>query len=214
MSEKVFLEEIDGHVVAKAVASGMAEFMRSLRANVYGLWSGRIDLFNFTDSMYVTVERNLRNAWFEGARAMGIAPDELTVEELNMMNGAVAADFSYIPGFGRDIEASSKANGGKLSSVMPRTKLWANRYNETRNLAMQMAGKNRKLLWVRNAKESCSSCLRMEGRVYRASTWQKYDLRPQAPHLACMSHARGVAVCLCEFVVTDEPVTPGRPPAP
>lgn len=54
---------------------------------------------------------------------------------------------------------------------------------------------------------NCDDCLNLHGRVYRASVWDRYGIAPQSPQLAC-----GGWRCGCRFVVTDDPVTPGRPP--
>lgn len=54
---------------------------------------------------------------------------------------------------------------------------------------------------------NCGDCRRLDGRVYRASTWAKYDIYPRNWDLEC----RGVR-CGCAFEETDEPCTPGFPP--
>ncbi|RLC88775.1 MAG: hypothetical protein DRJ03_01620 [Chloroflexi bacterium] len=54
---------------------------------------------------------------------------------------------------------------------------------------------------------NCIDCLNYSGRVYRASIWAKYDIRPQHPNLACHGYN-----CKCHFEVTTENAWPGRPP--
>lgn len=54
---------------------------------------------------------------------------------------------------------------------------------------------------------NCASCLMYSGRVYRASTWKKYDIYPRMRSLLC----RGLR-CGCEFRPTAMPCTPGKPP--
>ena len=55
---------------------------------------------------------------------------------------------------------------------------------------------------------NCGDCTRLNTRVYRKSTWEKYDVYPQSPDLECTGK-----YCGCKFEVTDEPCTRGRPPA-
>lgn len=207
------LKEIDGKIVAKARAPDQAAYARALRSVVYGLWAGRLDLFSAVDAFFAAMRLYLPAAWLEGVREAGISPSEMTVRELAAMREATRADYNYVMGFARAIEKGSKANKGKLAALQPRLSLWVNRYASVRNQALQMAGGDQKLEWVRDARDSCSSCLMLEGRIYRASVWLAAGLRPQGKNLACQRHAKGATVCRCSFRKTDKPATPGTPPS-
>jgi len=202
-------------VLAKAVSPvagvnrrNFASYASGIRSAIYGLWSGQIDLFNFVDSMISTLEHGLRRSWYEGAAQCGIQPAELTLDELDAMRFLINSQVNYVMGLANDIQAADKSKKGKLRPFIQRGQMWINLYNQASNQARQMACKDQKLKWrVGPTKVHCISCATYNGRVYRASIWQKYNIRPQDYALEC----RGFK-CLCEFFPTDEPVTPGFPP--
>jgi hypothetical protein len=187
----------------------VANYRNSIRDAIYGFWSGKIDRGAFVDSMSATISRGFKQAWHEGAKECGISPGDLTKTEINRMQKEVNKETSFIKKIADDIERNSKEEGGKYGPFRRRTELWANRYVDIRNLAKLLACKDKKLKWVWHPeKEHCADCARMNGRVYRASVWKKYNIRPRMRALACKGYN-----CGCEFVITDEPVTRGRPPA-
>lgn len=146
-------------------------------------------------------------AWREGAKECGVLPEERTKEEQDTLTVMFNDNYSYVPQFGYWILEHSKANGGKLSSVLARAGLWVNRYNEVRNKAQIMACQDAKYRWQYGPTEHCKTCLRLNGRVYRASIWAKYNIYPQSRNLACHGYR-----CQCQFIKTNDPVTKGRPP--
>lgn len=189
--------------------SGLVDYKRNVRSPVYGLWSGAIGMFAFVDSMSINIRTGFTRAWYQGAAECGIKPSELTQEELDKLESEINEEISYVVKLGKDIERNSKAEGGKWAPFQKRVGLWANRYNNIYNTAMSYACKDKKLLWVMNPqKEHCADCLRMNGRVYRASVWKKYNIAPRMRALAC-----GGYNCGCSFEITSAPATPGRPPA-
>lgn len=197
-----------GQVRLKQIERGQQAYRRYIREAVYGLWAGAFNEDEFISLLYETVRAGFTAAWHAGAKEMGIQPDELTVDERQALRGEMTLDFAYIVGFAAAIEAGSKANQGKLAPLMRRAELWMQRYLAVRNHAKQMAARDRKLKWVMHPlKEHCPDCLRLNGRVYRASTWGRYGLEPQSHDLQC-----GGWRCGCEFVPTDERATGGRPP--
>ncbi len=196
------------HTYVKAVTSGEADYARGIRSLVRGLWTGELDEFTFIDTMVFAIQRGLRRAWFEGAEKCSIKPVELTKEELDAMNKIISEQYYFLIDFASSISKNSKANRGKLTPLYRRAELWVNQYGEARNQAKLMACGDKKLKWKFNPlKEHCSSCAMLDGRVYRASIWRKYNIRPRMSSLAC-----GGWRCGCEFIITDEAVTPGRPP--
>jgi hypothetical protein len=199
----------DNKLVLKSIESSTRDYARGIRSLVYGLWRDELDSYTFIDTLGFAVERGMMRAWVEGAASCGVGESELTPEEVTARREMIAMQYLPIVDFANAIVANSKAKRGKLAPLYRRADLWVNRYGEARNRAMQMACGNRKLKWVVNPiKEHCPSCLALDGRVYRASVWQQYDLRPRMRGLRC-----GGWACGCEFVETDEPVTHGFPPA-
>lgn len=187
---------------------------RNIRGSVRALWQGVITLDQFLETMESTVRRGLTQAWYEGAAECGIKPDELTEVETKALEAAIRSERDYIFNFGEYIEARNKATGGLLRDLMYRVELWIHRFLDVTNRAKVLACKDQKLEWminyVRGVKESCDSCLRLNGQVRRGSFWQRAGIRPQSPpnhKLAC-----GGWKCGCGLVPTDKPVSRGRLP--
>lgn len=188
--------------------SGIAAMRMNIRNAVRGLWTGNTDIFDFYEQMDAANRLGGETAWREGAETCGIKPSERTEEETKRLEEMIAQNRQYIFGFGEAIEAGSKANGGKMAVQMKRAELWINWYNEVKAVAQQMACVDTKLMWQWSPeKEHCADCRKLNGRIYRASVWAKYNIWPQSHDLEC----RGFR-CGCSFVPTDKPVTPGKPP--
>ena len=189
------------------VRLSIVDYGRRVRGLARGLWAGEIDTFEFTDSFLSAMERGFEQAWTEGARTCGIEPEDRTDEEATRLNEYIFSQAPYVPGLAEWIAANNRESDSKLTPVLSRIEIWTNRYNEVMGIAQQLACADQKLKWLTDpAKESCRDCVGYHYRVHRASTWAKYDIRPQHPCLAC-----GGLHCGCRFEHTDEPVTPGRP---
>lgn len=190
-------------------ARGMADsFRQSIRNSVYGLWTGAFDTIGFLDNMTRAIRRYYTFAWQEGARDCGILPSDLTPDELMALEREISSQYQYLIGFANAIESNSKRRKGKLGPLHKRGEMWISRYSAVRDLAKSYACRDAKLKWVWNPnKEHCSSCQRLNSRVYRASIWRKYDIYPRMHRLACKGYR-----CGCVFEKTLDAVTPGRPP--
>lgn len=195
-------------LLEKQVSGSEKDYRRTVRALVYGSWRGEYDAFTFIDTMVGAIERNITVAWFEGMKRCGIAPEEMTEEERNAMQDFKANQYAYLIGYANSIASDSKANKGKLTPLLRRAELWVNRFGEARALAQQLACGDRKARWVMSPlKEHCVDCIKLNGRVHRLSTWRRYDIHPRHILLACGGHQ-----CGCDWEMTDDHVTPGRPP--
>lgn len=187
---------------------GEADYKRTVRANARALWAGETDFFGFTDMMVGTIKRGLTYAWYDGAKVCGINSIELNSEEYAAIQMAINTEIGRLIGFGQYIEKFSKKNGGKVSTILARANMWGGSYAMVKSQAMTMACADKKLKWVWNPiKEHCDDCRRLNGKVYRASVWRKYDIYPRAWKLRCRGR-----YCGCNFIPTDDPVTSGRPP--
>jgi hypothetical protein len=206
--QATYLQNKRESLLYKQIDTGQ-DYGISIRANVRGFWKGEYDMFGFVDAMVSTIRRGFTRAWHEGARAVGIEPNELTSEELAELETTINGEISHIYGFALEISGHDKASGGKLAPLLSRAEMWSAKYLTVKSHAMMMAGGDKKLKWVINpVKEHCSDCVRLDGRVYRASIWARYNLRPRMRLLKC-----GGWRCGCRFEVTNDPVTPGRPPS-
>lgn len=184
------------------------DYRRSVRGLVRGYWSGQLSKFDFVDGMHIAINRNFKQTWNSAGKDVGREDGEFADEELEILNREINTELTYVIQFANDIEEGSKENGGKLAPLLARAELWVNTINRIYNLAKLVLGGNRKQRWKRNPlKDSCDDCIRLDGRVYYASTWHKYGIQPQSRDLACGGHQ-----CGCGFEDTDDPVTKGRPP--
>lgn len=189
--------------------AGIDSYRSDLRALVRGLWSAAMDVGQFIASVTDAVERAVMTAWREGAAKAGVAEDELTDAETMARDEFMWAQFSRIPDFAMFVDEHSRENEGTLETCFARADLWINQYNAVVNQAQIMAKADAKLLWVLGpTEEHCRDCARYAGRVYRASTWGRYQIQPQSQSLACHGYR-----CLCQLEPTDLPANKGRPPA-
>lgn len=183
-------------------------FRSSIRQAVRGLWNGALSQKQFEDALASAIKRNLTNAWNEGALECGISAEELTEDERRARDAFLEEQAGYAANFGEAIRTNDKIAGGKLDPLYVRAEMWVNRYKDARNRAKVMACADEKLEWVLGpTEEHCSDCSRYDGKVYRASTWAKYDIRPQSPRLACHGFR-----CQCRLDKSDKKLTKGKPP--
>lgn len=202
------LEGEEAALAAALAVNNEAAYAKSIRDSVRGLWSGVFNVNQFIDSMIAAIQIGLDRAFQDGAKKAGVAEVELTQEEMVKLNDVIADEINHVLPFANDVSMNDKSSGAKLGPHITRTVKWGIRYREVVNLAMTMARTNPKQKWNIGPTEShCRDCANLNNRVYRASTWRKWGVRPQSKELACQGFE-----CLCFFSVTDEPVTKGRPP--
>lgn len=190
-------------------AGGIDRYRMELRRPVRGYWAGEADFVTFYDMMETAIRQGLTGAWREGAKDMGIDPDELTDAEQAALEEMIRTEQSHIGDLAERVEAGSKANGGKLQPLFDRVEsMWVLRYQDARNKARAMAGADKKLMWeLGRTEKHCSSCLKLAGRIKRASQWLAAGILPQNPpnsKLEC-----GGWQCDCRLVPTDEPSSRG-----
>ena len=194
------------------ISRGHANYGLSIRAAVRALWAGVTDIDQFSDQMFAAIRRGLTRAWNDAAEECGISPDELTPEEITARDSAITNEFLFVLRFATFISDNSKANGGLLRVSLERAKKWILRYLDVANQARTMACGDKKLQWrVDPAKEHCSSCLRLHGKVKRGSFWTRAGVLPQRPvndKLVCKGWQ-----CGCGLFVTTLPVSRGPLPS-
>jgi len=191
----------------RSIPAGQLDYQRSLRLSIHALWGDKISLFDFIDSATATIRRGFSRAFYEGAAVCGISPAELTSFEINALQTEINQESLYLLKFASTISQERKGDQ-LLRAHLTRLPMWVNRYEMMRNLGQVYACKDQKLAWVIGpTREHCADCLRLDGRVYRASTWQSSGWVPKGRSLAC-----GGYKCLCAFSPTSLPITPG--PAP
>lgn len=183
-------------------------YRSALRSAIRGLWTGALTRIEFEDFMFTALFRRYTEAWAEGASACGITPADYTEAERLRLEQMIYEDAGHIFGLADAIEATNRAAGGTLGPFFSRAELWVNRYNAVMAEAQTMACADQKLAWrLGPTREHCSSCLKLNGKVKRASQWQAAGIRPQSRELEC-----GGWRCLCKFEVTTEPISKGPLP--
>ncbi len=194
---------------AEMEVKSFSAFRSAIRSSVRALWNGTWNWYEFWESMSDAIRVQYPLAWREGMRLAGMEPEAMTDEERARLALEINRDTRYIGGFGDAIERGSKANGGKLEPLLRRADLWAAGYNRIKELAMTYAANDPKYEWVMGpTREHCKDCLRLEGRVYRASRWKAADIAPRSHRLSCRGYH-----CLCELVRTTKRGTPGPMPS-
>ena len=185
-------------------------FKRGIRGNVKGLWSGKWDADAFIAGMRATIEFGLKAAWLTGMAQWGMGLEDMTPTEIATLNSKIIQNIVYVPNLARDIEAGSKAKGGRLAPLIKRTEVWGNRFDEVVGLASSMAARDNPQRWTLGVAEHCPSCLKLAGRVKRASYWISKGILPMVPgadYLMCKGYR-----CQCRLVTTTEPLSRGPLP--
>ncbi len=158
--------------------------------------------------MTLAIERGFDQAWTEGAKKCGIESDERTVDETAALNTLITTNVRFVSDFGRAIIRGSKANGGLLRTQITRAGVWVSRYDQVVQEAKVMSCADKNLKWnIDPTKDNCSSCLKLNGKVKRASVWEEAGIIPQvagAGYLICNGYR-----CGCTLDPTEERGTPG-----
>lgn len=194
--------------------SNELEFLKSattyrgrLRSIARGLWSGVYSQVEFVDEIIDAIEFEFPRAWNEGAARCGIAPQELTPAELDKLRITMNEEFTHIPKF-MNYVVENRRGVGLLRDVNRRAAFWSQAYMRVANLAQIMACQDKKLKWTLHPAEHCFSCLKLDGKVKRASFWASQGVHPKAYNkLECKQN------CKCTLEPTDDPATAGALPA-
>lgn len=191
----------------RMAVKGEESYLRSIRSLIRGLWRELISGFDFVDGMYSAIRREYRAAFEEGLARAGATWDGLTLAQQQRLEDAINREATYITGLMNDI-LQQRATGS-IDAFYTRAEMWMSRLDGIRNLGWLVGSGDQKMMWVRNPdKESCTDCIKLDGRVYRASTWLRWDIVPGSAKLECFG-----TFCGCAMQATDEPLTRGRPPA-
>lgn len=183
------------------------QYKAELRAAARLLWSGSISLTHFYNRMSATVHKEYRKAWYEGAKTMGLMPDELSKTELNRLNTEIAAELSRVYNLAIFVLDNQQYKGGLLRSIFNRIDKWVTGYVRIREMAKMFAAKDKKLRWTMHPAEHCSSCRKLEGKVKRASYWKAHSVSPKSwSKLECKLG------CKCTLEHTFAKCTPGPLP--
>lgn len=198
-------------IEAKARPTGVDAYAFALRQNIRAFWAGRRDFDQFLETLNDTIQFHLELAWREGAAECGVRSDERTPEEDTRLRGFILNQMSFTFNLAEFAETNTQAEGGLLRTALKRLPPWVNRYNEVKAIAQEMACADTKFQWfLGETIEHCKTCLKLNGRVMRASQWAKLDVHPQDTRPGKLE-CRGFN-CDCRRVKTDKRATPGKLP--
>lgn len=194
--------------------SGADIYRKSLRDSVRAYRTQSIDYDQFWEAMTATIRRRLPQAWYEGAKSCGVAPADLSPEERMALQNAIVNEMSFVTKLAHAVDVDRESHPERKTptkSLFGRLDMWAQRYTDLQSRARVMACGDQKLQWVRGAtKEPCRSCIRLGGKIKRASYWRRVNVYPQRPinhSLECEGFN-----CLCQLLPTDERCSPGPLP--
>src|SRR5512133_1859375 len=192
------------------VKAGQIKTEGSYRRQVWNiirdLYNGEIDEYQFVDDFNVFIDNQFGRAWREGARDMGVNPNQFTDEDYNELARRIEEEQGHMLQLADDL-LSARASQSGLEPFRGRADMYANRYNDILNAAHVWFGGKRMLEWQYGDTDHCNDCSRLNGIVASADDWKESGWQPQSRDLEC-----GGYHCQCRLVPTDKPPTPGGIP--
>jgi len=207
------LGEVSFYPTGHSASRGERSYIKAIRSMVRGYVTDVFDTPGFMESMYAIIDQGLSAAWSEGAKRGGSSVIDLPPEGQQVLRNMISTDYTHVPGFVSylSLRNAMYLEGRKkeaLDQAYNRAVQWTNRYSEVATRAELLARQDQKMIWSLGPIEHCDSCLTFSGRVYRASTWLKYNAIPRSWRLCCTGRH-----CQCRLTpAPDLPMTRGRFP--
>lgn len=203
------IDTIFGEVLEYPRVKSLSSYQSSLREFGRGLWNGVLDAERVTDGIQNLIEREFQTAFYQGIERGGLDPEDLTEDDVTELATLIETERGHVPGLVAWIEENNRARGGRLTAVRRRVDQWVSQFANVVEVGYLVAKRDGKIKWKRDPrKESCQSCLALDGQVRRASFWRALGIAPRDKKLACFG-----IWCGCEFEDTDDPISKGRLPA-
>jgi len=145
----------------------------------------------------------VNQAWLDSGMD-GELPDYLN----QLAESIILGQYDHVDQLYRDI-VDARVDGTPIGPLLARAPLWANRWNEAYNQALQAitAEMGGRLIWKLGATEThCETCAALDGIVAFATEWDELGVKPQsAPNdaLEC-----GGWRCDCTLLPTDQRRSP------
>lgn len=188
------------------------------------LWRGAKRLFNggkernFESTFVRGIDEQLTEAWYKGADEVNVAPEDMTHDDMLILDALIESENNFIGGIAGDIVADRDAGMTAedfTSKYGSRVELWAQRYVETVNRAKMRFGGKTRLEWQLGATEQhCPICEKLNGIIAWADEWFSSGIQPQNPPNPILSiEVGGVRGCEgwrcdCRLQVTTKRRTP------
>ena len=187
------------------------------------LWSYSLEFFRgeISDSEFEqlfidAIENQLTRAWNEGADEVGVSIEDMTEDDLAILQGIINEEIGYLTGLGVAIIDAKEATTGMdendaidefRSQFRDRIDIWASKYDEMVNRAKIHFGGKTRLKWIiGEAEEHCPSCSALNGIVAYASEWEQAGITPGESGSSVLSC--GCWRCTCSCPETDERRSP------
>jgi hypothetical protein len=187
------------------------------------LWSYSLEFFRgeisdgeFEQLFIDAIENQLTRAWNEGADEVGVSVEDMTEEDLGILQGLITDEIGYLTGLGVDIIDAKESTVGMTdsealdafrTSFRSRIDVWASKYGEMVNRAKIHFGGKTRLVWRLGAtEEHCTTCSALNGIVAYAYEWDQSGITPGESGSEILE-CRGYH-CDCSLEETDERRSP------
>jgi hypothetical protein len=212
VESKYDIDRVIMRVLDTPSLKSLASYRTNLNAASRRHWRGLSGKDEFSTRIERAIKREFPSALERGLKDFELTLDDLTKEELKVLDDFIDDEVKRIGGLSDFIQAHSQADGGLLNMVRGRVELWTNRIPELEQLGKVVGARTEKLEWVFDPrKDHCLDCRFLNGKVYRGFTWMtlrtQKNIYPRSRGLKCKGFR-----CGCEIKKTDKRVTPGRVP--
>ena len=188
----------------------MAYYQRALWSSTRDFHAGDMEAGEFIDDMIRLIEGQMRRAWNEGMRNVGLDPKrDMTPAYEGRLQEIINSEFDHVLDFASDIEKAAQ-DGKPVEPFRGRVDMWTNRYTEVVNTAQIVTKPKQRYRWQYGDTDHCSTCYALHGTVATGTDWQNSIYKPQSPPNPALEC--GGWRCQCQLVPTDEPLTPGGIP--
>ena len=183
-------------------------YERAMWSLVKDLYRGEIGIPEFETTMIDIIQNQLRRAWNEGMRSLGLDPeaDMILLWEMALQD-IMAQELVYVDPLAYEI-VNAAGLGNDIEQFRSRVSLWANRYTDVTNQARSICAEaGQKMQWKEgDTDKKCSTCLALDGIVAFESEWEALGVYPQRPPnqlLECQGWK-----CKCELQPTNQRRSP------
>ncbi len=183
-------------------------------AYMWDFYKGRLDAFGFIDKMAAEIKNQMTRGWREGAKQVGVNPDEMTDEDNALLDEIIKGETDFLDGVAGDIEnfvpsPDKDPDEEFRKRFKQRAHLWAQGYDDALSAAQLHFGEKERLEWVMGAtEEHCHTgengrsglgCADLHGMVLFAAEWYAANVKPQSEITNC-----GGWQCLCKLTPTNK----------
>jgi hypothetical protein len=185
-------------------------YRRKVRSIFFQYWQDNISISDALSRMTALIEQQFTQAFRRGVKRGGLSYNDLSPDEQVELDILISEEKSHVLKLLRDFSTDKRDDDVSLDKYRQRAELWIARYDRVEERGFVIAARNAKLTWRRNpAKESCVSCIALDGTTKRASDWKEFGVEPKSPRLACFG---GYCGCTLEITDADTPLSKGSIP--